>query len=390
MNGACFGDAAFHQTCDHSNRGHVSQASLTPKSKFSIRHPLPYLVPSQEPPPEMAVLIREDIPVRPPHDVNAAMPDKLCQPLKSPMSINSIIDLEDHEETVLMQRNRSRSRNQPEDDEPHENSSDPEARSSKQAAPHSDAHIVTWSFLDFDATQFRHDLPEHIDRPTDAHAAAALGCEQDNIRAGFPVQHINNELEDLVAIVATHQDVFDEATQSVIYAEVHCHRDQPAGILSRPPQIHHAIHVVDRHLTRNEFASGLHLGQLTSAYPWHVIYLHNGIIWETHDFRIRRIQHGDCFAIRLAPHHSPQHRANLTDWLLQANIGLWDSLDSLDDSELLDALPENRIRSEAQSQETQCSIADPFLGVRVPTWYISHTLAARSVDKPNSPPEWEC
>eukprot|EP00438_Fugacium_kawagutii_P018518 Skav201491 [mRNA] locus=scaffold828:274694:277975:- [translate_table: standard] len=279
-----------------------------------------------------------------------------------------------------MQRDRSRSR----DSERHEDHdvqgsdddlSDPDARSSTNRTESEEENIITWTFFSRDSMNGRLDLPESQATPTRMDAARALFCSVDDIASVHPVQQLQDREDNLVMVIRTEEPPVPR-DHMVCFVEVMCLHDQPVGGIPRPPTIHQTIWMLPAHCARDDFVQTLRLAALVNAYPWFVTIEHNGIVWETFDQRSRRFQHGDFLLVRLAPHQTRDHRAQLTDWLLDANIGLWDSLISYapNSPEAQPSLSPNLVILPETPQESQpCQPFTAFGGLSVHSWYISHT-----------------
>lgn len=289
------------------------------------------------------------------------------------------------DETSMMQRERSRSRNGSNHTHPmeEEEESDPEARSSNNASQGQVEDVNTWTFLTPDMDTGRHDVPQSQDRPSPEDAAQALGLATADIQSIQAVPHLINERDEYIALVLGPQHAPLTYEQVLIYVEVMCMHDQPISTVPRLPSLFHLVRVVPHRTNREGLAQALQLGTLAYSYPWHVILDHNGVTWEVFDQRPRFVSNGDYVVIRLAPHQSSQHRANLTDWLLDNNFELWESLAESEPNSAAasSSIPTNRLlEPETPDSNAACAVSVGFPGIQVHSWYVSHTRHRRCTD----------
>eukprot|EP00438_Fugacium_kawagutii_P023333 Skav221484 [mRNA] locus=scaffold1514:126405:130756:+ [translate_table: standard] len=287
------------------------------------------------------------------------------------------LDSNDDDAVVLMQRNRSRSRDDHDShqDDIDDDIRDPTASSSTNCTDRDSAHVQTWTFVSRESYHGRLDLPEG-QLPTRADASVAMFCHIDEISSVHPVQHLYNEQDEYIVLVVRTSEESIPSDHTVVYAEVMCLHDQPPGGIPRPPEMHYTIWVLPQRATRDEFVHKLNLDAIVNAYPWFVTILHNGRTWEVFDQRSRSFAHGDYVQIRLAPHQNPDHKAQLTEWLLDASIGLWESLisyapNSTGDQRSIESNP--TIQQHTPTEQDSCRPTLAFGGISVQSWYISHT-----------------
>lgn len=279
----------------------------------------------------------------------------------------------------FMQRERSRSRDRPlEDDVESDSLVSPHASS---ASGYSPADDVSWSLASLDNPSIGLHVDADFSGPTIDQVAPAIGAPASAIHAVHVVHHAQDLGSENVAIVQFIDASIAPADFAHILLDITCHREQPLDDAFVEPHHFRLVQRWPTRIGRDHIWVLLDLVNLVQEFPMAISLAQNGVAWRSADPGERALHDGDYFHLQFDPVLNNRHRELLSDWLLQVDIPLFSSLEGsvLESGENLssplslgDPLPSSA------AVASSCAPLTAFQPDSMPTlnfvcWYISHT-----------------
>eukprot|EP00438_Fugacium_kawagutii_P012496 Skav200178 [mRNA] locus=scaffold1159:319485:324559:- [translate_table: standard] len=277
---------------------------------------------------------------------------------------------------VLMQRERSRSRNQS-----HDHALDPELRaspgeSSNSSVPVSssvEADLINWDVIFTEMPFDPVNVQAGVQGPTASEAAVPAGLPVQEVVGVYPVTSLFQEQTENIVLLECRQDHIAHGSEALILFDVMC-RDRTieaneAGPHQFGPHLFHSAHISRAWLTFNAMTQVFHLARFIDAHPRSVVVRHNSLVWQPSDTVMRRFRNGDHLEIIFDDVADETYRADLITWLRAEGLNPWPSLQAEATGMVVSpTLP----FSIADVPSQLCDSPGGGSGHTFRTWYISH------------------
>eukprot|EP00438_Fugacium_kawagutii_P035005 Skav208021 [mRNA] locus=scaffold2714:74524:83538:+ [translate_table: standard] len=287
------------------------------------------------------------------------------------------------DESSLMQRNRSRSRDDHPASEPVANdtevegdpSSSSSAEPSESDSPDDNTGVYAWAIV---SSELQGDPPivhTGLAGPTMVQAEMALQVPHGTVTAVHLVRSLMHDGRDYVALAVLRDDWISSATEVIILFDALC-RSQQQERDHAPPHLFHSVSIVRKWLTYTLVIQLYNLEEFARHFPHYIAVYHNGVLWSPDDVSFHRLLDGDYVQIVFADYHQAPHRAALIEWLRHEEIDLWpDLLQSGHDHGISPTLPFVSEPPSAAASSSTCGVTDRILGfpgIAFQSWYLSH------------------
>eukprot|EP00438_Fugacium_kawagutii_P022848 Skav230323 [mRNA] locus=scaffold430:518354:528265:+ [translate_table: standard] len=286
----------------------------------------------------------------------------------------------------LMQRSRSRSRN---DSEP-VNESQPSDEDPESELAEGDE--VDWSIH---YTDMPEDPPPvrapHDQGPTIAQVQQVLSFPDNAISSLHLVHSLRDSSHDFVVLVECVADHVDHASEAITLLDVVCRDTElPHRARSEDPHVFSSQFITRAMHSFDTIAGVLRLQPFMLHFPDLFKIVHNNREWHPGDPHLRRIRDGDHIEVMFQDSIQESFRRQLVSWLRSQGLNAW--------PELLQALapvdPTVSFVAETPEMDQFCDEATDLIpGQAFTTWFISHVHHpechdSRVVLLPHQPTEW--
>eukprot|EP00438_Fugacium_kawagutii_P030179 Skav207265 [mRNA] locus=scaffold434:14169:23378:- [translate_table: standard] len=284
----------------------------------------------------------------------------------------------------LMQRDRSRSRNQTHSAEDELEAEDPNAENSgdeqeesepASASDRSEPDTFSWQIIYTDMPIEPVNVLAPEGGPTLEQARQATGFPLHSVVGLYPVRSLIEQQADYIAIMECREDYIGHGSEVLILFSIMC-RDQAAEQAEAEPgeygpHLFNSAHIARTWQAFDTFAVTFRLSHFIATHPGLVSVYHNGDLWRHTDRNLHRFRNGDH--VEVVFQHPVTHaaRVDLIDWLLREGLTVWPSLlESSNYMVVSPTLPFDITEEPASSSCGRPSQPSPRLGYH--TWYISH------------------
>eukprot|EP00438_Fugacium_kawagutii_P028388 Skav224371 [mRNA] locus=scaffold2603:36537:43068:+ [translate_table: standard] len=205
------------------------------------------------------------------------------------------------------------------------------------------------------------------------------------------------------AIVIRHGHLADHAGRKFVLTDVIFHRSRQSPALF--PKMHRSVRPFPSLLTRAELIDYAHLADVCEETRLCRVYF-NDVLLVAGDPLTHHVDHGSYLLIHVAPLDQGRHGPAVREWLLDEDGSLCASIDAYapDSGASSDEPPSSPVENSETDEAAFGNATDPsnsglspslapFLGLRVRTWFVSHTrarrcMAPRILFLPSDPSNW--